>query len=73
MRFRSQLLCFERFHIPADSPGTVLSIPCAVSDLESWDVGAHAYTLFGGVYELSVAQYAFQPGAPTVYIGVDGS
>ena len=70
---RSPLLCFSKSAVPADATGAALEVQCSTAGLARWDLASGDYAVAGGVYRLSVSQYAGDPGAKPVYIGVQAS
>jgi beta-glucosidase len=65
----SRLLCWTQIIVPGNGNATA-TISCAASDLAMWDLAVGDYLVEGGVYRLTVAQFAGDPNAATATVDV---
>ena len=56
VRYGRALLCFAKAAVPADSPGTQVTVSCDASDTLWFDAPRGDYAVYAGNYSLYVGQ-----------------
>ena len=56
VRYGRALLCFAKAAVPADSPGTKVTVACDASDTLWFDAPRGDYAVYAGNYSLYVGQ-----------------
>ena len=72
VRYGRALLCFGKAVVPANSPGTSVSVACDAADTLWYDPGRGNYIVYAGNYTLYVGQSSADPAMATLPFSIVG-
>lgn len=72
-RFGTQLMCFTKVHVPANSPGTPFTVACRVRDMEAYEPATGDYEVMTGQYTIKLGTDARSPALGQWTVSVQGT
>lgn len=72
-RFHTQLMCFTKVSVPANSAGTPFSVSCRVKDMEAYEPDTGDYEVMTGQYTIQLGTDMQSPALGQWTINVQGT